>query len=465
MESISNWRLYMEYLFIDIKRLVAISFLFTFSLLFLSYSYADEEGWPVKAGDRVFSSPVIADLDGDSKSEVIISSVSAGVYVYQCNGQLASGWPKATTHEFRSSPSIGNLDGDSELEIVVCTCDRITDTVIENYVYAYNYDGTILSGFPISVTNTRITSTPAIGNISGSASPEIVVLAGDLRIYAWHTDGSIVNNYPRMLNSDGVLDSTGNIILTSSPALANTDGDEELEIFVGTTGFYFYYLDSDTHMSSYYTNDSWVLSSPAVANVDNSQNGSYEIVVGGGDGYIYAFDIEGGVITPYIIWPYIGTKGLVYSSPALADIDGATDNHLEIVCGSYDNKVYIWNTNRSLLTGWPQETRGCVLGSPVVADVDGDNKPEIIVGSSGRKVYIWNDDGTLLEGWPKTLTTNIYSSPAVGDLDGDGRISIVIAEFNGNVYQWELSYDASESTYTNDWKMFGRDASRCSWVE
>ena len=421
-----------------------------------------QSSWPNQAGDQVIASPVIADLDADGLAEVIVASSSKGVYVWSHDSAVVSGWPQAATHAVLSAVAVGNLDADSELEVVVCTGDLQDVTAganVNNYVYVYNADGTELSPFPKTLTATRVTSAPTIGDIDDDGSPEILVLAGDKKLYAWDSGGSAVTGYPKDLG--GIDDAFGNLILTSSPALADTDSDDDLEVFVGTTGGDLQYV-YDAGLSVASPTSSWILGSPAVADID--QDGTPEVVVGSGDGNIYMWKVGATSLALAPGWPK-ETGGAVYSSPALADIDGNDNGDLEVICGSYDRKIYVLNTDGTLVDGWPRETWGRVLGSPVVADLDGDNLPEIVVGCMGRKVYIWNHDGTEAPGWPKTLPSNIYSSPAVGDLDGDGRLSIVIADFSGRVYEWELSYDTSQSSYNGNWLMFGRNAQHTASLE
>lgn len=437
-----------------------LSLLVTLCALILSRSLDAEaqSSWPNEAGDQVMTSPVIADLDQDGLEEVIVASASNGIYVWSHDSTEVDGWPQATTHAVRAPVAIGNLDGDPELEVVVCTAD-LQDVTTGNYVYVYNHDGTQLTPFPKTLAGTRLTSAPTIGNIAGDAPPEIVVLAGDKKLYAWHSNGAAVSGYPKDVG--GIDDAFGNLFLTSSPALANADADALSEVFVGTTGGNLQYV-YDAGLSVASPTSSWILGSPAVADIN--QDGTPEVAVGSGDGNIYLWKVGESSLALAPGWPKV-TGGAVYSSPALADIDGNDDGDLEVVCGSYDRKVYVLNADGTLVSGWPRDTRGRVLGSPVVADLDGDNLPEIVVGCMGRKVYIWNYDGTELENWPKTLPSNIYSSPAIGDLDGDGRLSVVIADLSGRVYEWELSYDTSESSYNGGWFMFGRNAQHTSSVE
>jgi hypothetical protein len=58
------------------------------------------------------------------------------------------------------------------------------------------------------------------------------------------------------------------------------------------------------------------------------------------------------------------------------------------------------------------------LGSPAVADLDGDGKNEIVVARADRLV-VWNADGSLK--WTfDTGTGRIWASPVVADFGGGG---------------------------------------------
>jgi hypothetical protein len=65
------------------------------------------------------------------------------------------------------------------------------------------------------------------------------------------------------------------------------------------------------------------------------------------------------------------------------------------------------------------------LGSPAVADLDGDGKPEIIVARGGLLIA-WHADGTVA--WRfDTQQGRIWASPVVADFDGDGKLEIAVA--------------------------------------
>ncbi|MFH0949413.1 MAG: VCBS repeat-containing protein, partial [Candidatus Aenigmatarchaeota archaeon] len=137
-------------------------------------------------------------------------------------------------------------------------------------------------------------------------------------------------------------------------------------------------------------------------------------------------------------WPQL-TGNMIYSSPALGDIDN--DGKLEIVAGSYDGKVYVWKSNGAIVPGWPQLTNDSVHSSPALGDIDNDGKLEIAVGSKDKKMYVWRNNGTAAIGWPKYAISlwsigggEIYSSSAMADIDNDNKLEIAMGSYNSYVY-------------------------------
>jgi len=124
-----------------------------------------------------------------------------------------------------------------------------------------------------------------------------------------------------------------------------------------------------------------VESSPALGDLDGDE--TLEVVVGSDDCNVHAWHGDG---TPVAGWPR-ETGHFVQSSPGLGDLDG--DGYLEIVVGSFDHNVYAWNRSGATIWDWPKETGSKVRSSPAIGDLDGDGAPEVVVGSQDHKVYAW----------------------------------------------------------------------------
>jgi len=98
---------------------------------------------------------------------------------------------------------------------------------------------------------------------------------------------------------------------------------------------------------------------------------------------LYAFE-------PEVLWKF-QTGSYIYSSPAVADIDG--DGKLEIVFGSRDDRLYAINGEDGTEL-WKFQTGYDIYSSPAVADIDGDGKLEIVFGSEDNRLYALKTPGT-----------------------------------------------------------------------
>lgn len=114
-----------------------------------------------------------------------------------------------------------------------------------------------------------------------------------------------------------------------------------------------------------------------------------------------------------------------------------------------------------------------VEGALAVADIDGNDGglPEVVGGSRGisvddgpytpGKVFVWNNNGTLLSGWPKSMAWNgpnddtpEVQSVALSNLSGDSRLEIVAGTTNHgcsgcskNVYAWDVGGNLLSGNY------------------
>jgi hypothetical protein len=135
-------------------------------------------------------------------------------------------------------------------------------------------------------------------------------------------------------------------------------------------------------------------------------------------------------------WP-VGPGNVMYSSVCAEDLDG--DGSLEVVVGSKNEAIDVWEHDGSVRTGWPRPVGGEVWSSPAVVNIDGDPELEILVGSDDGYLYVWNHDATGLlnpNGSFGSLGGKVRTAPAVDDTDGDLDLEVFAANTYGGIYCW-----------------------------
>ncbi|NOS83670.1 MAG: T9SS type A sorting domain-containing protein [Ignavibacteria bacterium] len=188
-----------------------------------------------------YSSPVLADVDGDNIREIIFGTHVLGgggyIYILKNNGTVISGWPKTTGNWIYGPPAVGYIDGDNIIDIAVG--DQVISGSPVDQLYAWNKNGASLTGFPIPqlwAINTQIT----IADIDNDNSMELICddntqTGGRGKYLAFNHDGTPVSGWvvntsgstffstPMLgdVNCDGILDISGAGCVTVSPQSAN----------------------------------------------------------------------------------------------------------------------------------------------------------------------------------------------------------------------------------------------------
>lgn len=401
-------------------------------------------GYPKIVTGQSFEGGIVCQMDADSELEIVYG-IGATIQAWNLDGSNVTGWPVSLSFNAQGAPSYGDIDGDGQAEIVLGTSNFVGNA---GAIYAFEKNGTPVTGFPIShgatsrtivladldnngaleiITNKRIypvgevwvyrgngtaypgwpktlnhvpASSSAVGDITGDGIPEIVA-ESYLSVYAWDRDGNALPGFPYSMPNNDVNS-------YSSPVLADVDGDNIREILFGS------------HATS-------------------------------GGGFVYILKNNGTVLSN---WPK-QTNWWVYAPPVLGYING--DNVIDIVVGDQigsgipTDYVYGWDKNGNDLSGFPIGPINAINNQVTLADLDNDNQLELLIDDntqlSGMGKYLtYNHDGTPNNDWTLSTTgTSFFNMPGIADLNGDGRLDLVGAGFTAGgtnetyVYIWNTN--------------------------
>jgi hypothetical protein len=409
--------------------------------------------FPRNLGASGESSPLLCDLDGDGRDEIVVGTSDGIVRILEWRASgprerrllLDPGLPLGPAGMERPretlirEPAVGDLLGRGTPAIVAVSRD--------GKVYAFHPRGERLRGFPVSVRpgsslpvhaeqvlESGILSRPVLADLDGKPGLEILVSALDGSLYAWGGDGKPVAGFPVVVRDPR----TGRRSkLVSTPAVGDVDGDGRPEIVVGSNGL-------REGLGSAY----------ALSAAGNLHPGG-PMLAGWNP---VEFPLLRGDLLPTLA---TGTQ----MTPSLVDADG--DRDLEVVLFG------VTGTGIYLLDHRPGDTPRIVAryslspspdselqeigfvgspGSPLVTDSDGDGAMELYAPLLPlRMLTLRSNPGVPLDvppalgGWelmprdiegasvpmlptyPRRMEDlTILAAPAAADVNGDGRAEILL---------------------------------------
>lgn len=388
-----------------------------------------ETGW--------YSSPAVADLDGDGTIEVIASAYTVFVLDGATGGVE---WSVKSGHD-RDEPGADNVgrtwpgivvadvDADGSLEIVTAHGG--------GYVSVYDGDGYFQSGWPKRPTTSELRGL-SVDDLDGDGTMEIVVTAARgsrTNTWVYEHDGSLRAGWPQLSNDSGYAWGVYN----DNVAIGDIDGDDIGEIVV----------PSDVHYICAYETDGMQI--PAHAMYGSKAWGKVGVHV---DHWV---DLRG--------YAHCGTEhrpNFAHTPVNIADVDG--DGVVEVVamgnvynCGtspytSLYEMPFIFKADRSRWSGggfdWTaippgdEDDKPLVedwqvmesnMSNPVTVDLDGDGNLEILFSSYDGRVHAYWLDKTEHGNWPYAVHTGgayrFASEPVVVDLDNDGYAEVIFASW------------------------------------
>jgi Subtilase family len=433
------------------------------------------EGTPTGDGE---SSPVLADLDGDNRNELIVAGSDGFVHALKPDGSELPGWPvrgdppplHTGGRAFRSGEVSTNVGAPILGSIAVAdpNGDGIPEVFADDTggrVYGWSATGQrvfteqanpAFSGKPLQPfgdgrycppgsscagqsnlhrTQHGFVSSPVLADLDGDGHPEVIAAGMDRHLYAWQAD----DPHPQV--PGGASREQGFPVLVVDPSkVASVDAQTHRVTFKPGSGAEMQGAIVDT---------------PAAADLDG--DGKQEIVLGTNEEY--AADQDGG-------WnaAAANSSSLSLLDQAQGEIEafksqcGSPCDDIPTVLSPANSRLYAIHSNGSahqggpFLAGWPAKLAIVnsellpvvgegVTGYPVVGDAtcpSGGSGPKIGAIPNNGAAYVFNSDGSSCYGEDPSgkdvpLQSDVsgstsldhpflpaVGSPAFADLDGTG---------------------------------------------
>ncbi len=419
--------------------------------------------------ESVLASAAVGDLDHDGSLEVVVASTQGKVYVFSSTGVPRPGFPVSTTPAFSApairdeanrldpgflaTPTLADLDRDGALEIIVGGLDR--------HLYVWRADGSMQPGFPILMVDRSVTSVnPVTGQVT------------------W----DLVGGQPRGSRGAKII---------ASPAVGDIDGDGFLEIVQGTNEEYVRGEAANVQLSLFAGLAGLSPVNGRIYAVDHEGSLSPRVAGNPAGPYLPGWPVKIAVFSEDLL-PTVGHG--VAQGAALGDVDG--DGIDEVIVQGNNGPIYALRGDGSSVYGVssngshrtldydvslarPMQAGStdfpislALLGSPSLADLDGDGRLEVVAGTIGTTKFVdqqaparqepgdhqisaWHaSSGHMLPTYPR-ITEDImfFGNPAVFDVDGDGLPEIVQGSGGGLVHAMNhLGVEpAGWPKFTNGW--------------
>jgi hypothetical protein len=224
-------------------------------------------------------------------------------------------------------------------------------------------------------------------------------------LYAIDNTGANLPNFPVNLDSR----------INRSPIIADVEGSTK-QIIVSTVNKKIQRVDLDGVVQMQYAMSGNATSTPALA--DFNGDGNLDIVFGTDDSKIHVINFAGDTLAPFPITVDDDPK----TSPVFSDLDN--DNDLEMLITTAGGTAYILESDGSNYKNFPAAYGNALNGSGCVADLDNDGDMEFVFGgANGINVLDIKDaKGNQAGLWQtyhahNTRTAYYYFDPSASALD------------------------------------------------
>ncbi len=452
---------------------------------------AELEFASIYAGE--YTVPILHDLNQDQKPDLIIGNKNGQLLVYNNNNV----WDSSPSHVFRTSgenhivPMLFQWDQDNTLDIGFGSEKGFLKTIRSHGSKNFPTNW-LLEELPVSEVQMPPQLAPHAIDLNGDGQADILASNQSGAVTAWLNLGQrkeekkevvkaaipetppvetqfeeLTPEVKKLPKIPPKFERVSSSYLTphppkrSAPAFMNVDGDQDLDLIVGTrSGALWLYLNKGTAQKPVWELDSknflqyqdYPNSTPLVADLDN--DGDQDLIVSSATGVLAYWKNEGAADFPELVRDFVTLSKVnagLNSVPAVLDLN--QDQLPDLIIGIFRGTLvqYQQSINGQLpkfsLTNRRYLDLDVGVGAlPIFIDLDRDQQVELIVGSDSGKLKVFKqtkaENPKSLIQWQEDTSFKLFSMPigaipTFADIDADGDMDALVGSEAGTLYFYE----------------------------
>jgi hypothetical protein len=356
-------------------------------------------------GAEISANPIMADVAGSSREEVIFATRNGSIYGLATDGtqvlQLSTG-----DDEPIGSPLVYDWYGNNR-EIIMQAAG--------NKIYAWNRTGDLLPKFPFEL-DARITAPISIGDVSRNGIPEIIVATEDRNVHVLDGRGLNIEGWPQRTNAQVI----------HQPQLLSLNDTRSIWA-VSQNGLHSWLPGGQTRPGFPFFADAPFTSAPEILND--------QIFLPSADGSIFSYGLQpvfddslsdSTAVDSLIIQslsvdnsPLSGFS--IRPSTLLRDTTGFFRDDV-LLSTSLSGSVYMHDMKGRLQFAESMGQSASEGFSPFLTDINNDKVLEIFALADLGRLYAWK----YLTGEREyNIPTSAMKYPTVLDINGDGQKELI----------------------------------------